>query len=128
VKSLIDTHALLWFAAGSRSLSTAARRRIEDSRHERCVSVASIWEISIKLSLGKLRLDVELSELVAQDVLGAGLTLLDVRAEHAVAVAQLPFHHRDPFDRMLAAQAIVEGLDVVTADRVFAKYGVKRIW
>ena len=95
---------------------------------ERHVSVASIWEISIKLSLGKLRLDVELNDLVTVDVLGGGLTLLDVRKEHAIAVARLPFHHRDPFDRLLVAQAIVEGLDVVTADRAFAKYGVKRVW
>ncbi len=128
MKSLIDTHALLWFAGGSPKLSSTARRRIEDVRGERYVSVASIWEIAIKVSLGRLRLDAELGELVATDIVGSSIAVLDVRKEHAVAVARLPFHHRDPFDRLLVAQAIVEGLDVVTADPAFAQYGVKRVW
>lgn len=128
MKLLLDTHAFLWFFAGDAALSTRARRAIEDKRHDRCLSAASIWEIAVKHSLGKLELEVELAELVEGGTAESGITVLDVGARHALGVASLPFHHRDPFDRILISQAIVESLTIVSRDVVFDAYGVRRVW
>ena len=93
-----------------------------------CLSVASIWEMSIKAGLGKLHLTIPIAELIAMQERENELTVLDVRQEHALAVQLLPNHHRDPFDRMLIAQCRIEGLELVSADAVLDKYGVRRMW
>ena len=128
VRLLLDTHAFLWFAAGDARLSSRARRRIEDPGNDKFLSVASVWEIAIKTSLGKLTLSVSLEALVDDGAVDNGIALLDVRREHAVAVGHLPFHHRDPFDRLLICQAMVEGMAVVSKDAGFNAYPVQRIW
>lgn len=128
MKLLLDTHALLWFLGGSDRLSAPARTTIEDLSHTRLFSVAGAWEAAIKVSLGKLCLDVPFTRLIPGELHANAIDLLPIRPEHIVAVTNLPFHHRDPFDRMLVAQAMVEGATLVSADAVLDAYGIPRIW
>jgi PIN domain nuclease of toxin-antitoxin system len=123
VRLLLDTHVTLWWALDDRRLGSKARRAIADAG-EAYVSAASIWEMAIKIGLGKLALvRFEMADLPK---LAGKLGFLDlaITAEHAALVAALPSHHADPFDRLLIAQAQLESLVVVTADRQFAAYGV----
>ena len=128
MKLLLDTHAFLWWVAASEDLSRKARSAVGSARNECFVSVATGWEIAIKVSLGKLRIDGALDRFLPEQLAANGFRPLAVDLKHAARVATLPFHHRDPFDRLLVAQALEEDLAVVTADPVFAKYGVNRIW
>jgi PIN domain nuclease of toxin-antitoxin system len=128
VKQLLDTHAFLWLLAGDARLGAAARRRIEDPRHETVLSIASIWEMAIKVGLGKLRLGPSLDETIQRGARDNGIGLLAISAEHAIRVADLPPHHRDPFDRLLVAQALHEGIPLLANDPAFDAYGVARIW
>jgi PIN domain nuclease of toxin-antitoxin system len=116
---LLDTHVVLWWRADAERIAPPAREAIA-SADAVFVSVASAWEIAIKQSMGKVRLP----ETFARGVERSGFARLMITFEHAAATATLPRHHRDPFDRMLVAQAIAEGLKLVTADRLFAKYDV----
>ena len=125
---LLDTHAFLWWVAASGELSRKARSAIGGARNECFVSVASGWEIAIKVSLGKLRIDGALDRFLPEQLAANGFRALAIDLKHAARVATLPFHHRDPFDRLLVAQALEEDLAMVTADPVFAKYGVNRVW
>jgi PIN domain nuclease of toxin-antitoxin system len=124
---LLDTHTFLWFAAGNPSLKRSARRRIEDVRNDKYLSVASIWEMAIKLSLGKLRLGVTLAEVIDIAAIGNGIHILPIALEHSLYVSTLPWHHRDPFDRMLIAQAIKEKMTILGSDSVFDAYQVRRL-
>ena len=117
---LLDTHVLLWWLAGAPQLSEATVEVIADPANLVAVSAASIWEISIKAALGKLRTDASIAEAVAE----AGFEPLPIDFAHAEAAGALPDHHRDPFDRMLIAQAMIEGFVIVTRDPAFAAYGV----
>lgn len=128
MRLLLDTHTFLWFAAGDPSLSASARRRIEDVRNDKFLSLASVWEMAIKVSLGRLALDLPLVEAVEQGAVENGISLLPIQLPHVVAVASLPLHHRDPFDRLLIAQAQAEGLAIVGRDEAFDDYKVRRIW
>lgn len=128
MKLLLDTHAFLWFIAGSASLSGDARALIEDGTNERWLSVASLWEMAIKTSLGKLTLSAPFDVLIPQQLNLNGVELLDIKMTHASLVATLPFHHRDPFDRLLIAQAIVEQMPIVSVDPAFDAYAVTRLW
>ncbi len=128
MRLLLDTHAFLWFVAGDRRMSATARRRIEDARNDRYLSIASIWEMSIKLQLGRLELDVSIAELIQSRATDSGILLLAIAKEHAMAVATLPRHHGDPFDRLLIVQAMHENMAVVGADSRFDVYGVRRVW
>lgn len=122
---LVDTHAFLWYVSGDGRLPPRARRAIENS--EWGLSVASVWEIAIKRSLGRLVLPAPVDEYVGEKV-HRGLRILAIEWPHAAAVESLPFHHQDPFDRVIIAQAQLERLTVVTKDTVFRKYGVKCVW
>jgi PIN domain nuclease of toxin-antitoxin system len=124
---LVDTHAFLWFMAGDRRLSKRARRAIDNSEGEWWLSAASVWELSIKSSLGRVMLPATVDEYFSEKV-RQGLRILAVDWTHAAAVERLPFHHRDPFDRLLVAQAQSERLAIVTKAPVFAKYGVRAVW
>ena len=128
MKLLLDTHAFLWWVAASGELSRKARSAVGSARNDCFVSVASGWEIAIKVSLGKLRIEGALDRFLPEQLAANGFRPLAIDLKHAARVATLPFHHRDPFDRLLVAQALEEDLAVVTADPVFAKYGVNRIW
>jgi PIN domain nuclease of toxin-antitoxin system len=126
VALLLDTHAFLWWVADDRRLSARARRAI--GRETSFLSLASCWEMAIKISLKKLIVPDPVDRFVREQLELNGIRLLPVTFEHALAVAGLPFHHRDPFDRLLAAQALDDELSLVSGDRVFEDYGVRRIW
>jgi PIN domain nuclease of toxin-antitoxin system len=127
MKLIVDTHAILWFQAGDRRLSRPARTAMEAATAELILSAATVWEMAIKASLGRLRLSDPVERYVAEKI-GQGYRVLPVSWEHAARVEQLAWHHRDPFDRLLAAQALVERCPVVTHDRVMRRYGIDVIW
>ena len=120
---LLDTHAFLWFMEGSERISQRARDGIEAAGGVRALSVASAWEMAIKTSLGKLALAKPLGELLPPLLADSGIELLPIEIGDVARVATLPFHHRDPFDRLLAAQALEHGID-----EAFDQYGVMRLW
>jgi PIN domain nuclease of toxin-antitoxin system len=125
---LLDTHVLLWFIGGSASLSADARSLIEDTANEKFVSIASLWETAIKINIGKMTLSAPFSTLFPHQLEINGFDLLPIKVEHASVVTTLPFHHRDPFDRLLTAQAIKENLTLISIDGAFDDYGVTRLW
>jgi len=127
VNLLIDTHALIWFVAGDRRLGKAARSAMEQDRARLHISAASVWELAIKAARKRIQLRFPVQRYLA-DRLDEGFILLRVEGTHAAAVEHLAFHHDDPFDRLLIAQALSERMPVVTRDRVFRKYGVDVIW
>ena len=124
MRVLLDTHALLWSLSGDPQLSDVARSVIEDLENEVLVSSVSAWEINIKRALGKLEAPVELGAAVV----AAGLLPRLLRFEDCERLEQLPMLHRDPFDRMLVAQALVDGVPIVTRDPALARYPVQTIW
>jgi PIN domain nuclease of toxin-antitoxin system len=128
VRLLLDTHAFLWFVADDVRLSTKARRRIEDGRNETFLSIASVWEMAIKIGLGKLRLEDDLGGVLEHGARENRIASLAITKPHAIAVAELPDLHRDPFDRMLVAQARLEEMVLIGRDPVFDGYGIRRIW
>ena len=128
MRLLLDTHAFLWFLAGDSRLRAAARRRVEDKANDKFLSIASIWEMAIKVSLGKLELDDPLGEIVGRGAGENGIALIGISKDHVLRVSTLPWHHRDPFDRLLAAQAMHEGMTLLTGDSAFEAYGVRRVW
>jgi PIN domain nuclease of toxin-antitoxin system len=128
VKLLLDTDAFLWWVEGTPALGRRARTAVANPDNEVFFSIASCWELAIKLSLGKLRLTQRLDRFILEQMTLNGFSLFAVELRHVVRVAALPFHHRDPFDRLLAAQAVEDDLAIVSADRVFRKYGVTRVW
>ena len=125
---LLDTHAFLWFMEGNERISQRARAKIEAADGVRASSVASAWEMAIKSSLGKLDLAKPLGELLPPLLADAGIELLPIEIPDLARVATLPFHHRDPFDRLLAAQALERGFTIVSVDEAFDAYGVARVW
>ena len=127
MRLLLDTHAFLWFASGDRRLSRRARAAMEHDEAELYVSAATVWEMAIKASLGRLVLPSTVEAYLTEKV-AKGYRMLPVTWTQAAAVQQLPLHHRDPFDRLLIAQARAERCPVVTRDRLFRKYGVEVIW
>jgi len=128
LKILLDTHTFLWFITNDRNLSPVAREIIEDSDNDRLISIASIWEIAIKSSLGKLKLKQPFSKLIPAQIKINLIQILPVKISHLSLVSTLPFHHRDPFDRLIIAQSLIEDLPIVSIDTQFDDYGVKRIW
>jgi len=128
VRALLDTHALLWWLSDDPALSRSARKFIAETRNSAIVSAASAWEIATKVRLGKLPSAADL----AADFVGylerEGFESLPISPGHAIRAGLLPGPHKDPFDRMLIAQAQAENMPLVTNDLVFDSYGVRRIW
>ncbi|MCX6048111.1 MAG: type II toxin-antitoxin system VapC family toxin [Chloroflexi bacterium] len=128
MKLLLDTHTFLWFISADSNLSLKARSYIEDMAHERLLSVASLWEMAIKVSIGKLKIPLPFTTLVADHVMGNAIHVLPIAPDHLDMLSTLPFHHNDPFDRLLIAQAKTDGLAVLSRDSLFDNYDVRRIW
>lgn len=125
---LLDTHAFLWWVDDSPRLGRRAKAAIADPDRRCFLSLASSWELAVKLSLGKLELPGSIERFVPAQLAANDFEELPLRFAHVARVARLPFHHRDPFDRLLAAQALAEGLTIVSADPVFRRYGVRVVW
>jgi PIN domain nuclease of toxin-antitoxin system len=125
---LLDTHAFLWFCQDAPALSPTAKALIEDPSHRKLVSVASCWEIAIKAGLKKLNLGEPSSVYIPAALARTGFELLPISVEHVTRVESMPLHHKDPFDRLLAAQAAASGVSIVSADPQFDSYSVNRLW
>ena len=130
MKLLIDTHTFLWFAGRQQYalLPQPTRDVLEDGDNALFLSYASIWELAIKVSIGKMQLTESVADLVRFQQTRVGLQLLPCELGHFDLIEHLPFHHKDPFDRLLIAQAQVEGLTIVGVDAAFDSYGVNRLW
>jgi PIN domain nuclease of toxin-antitoxin system len=125
---LLDTHALLWFLNNDPALSATAKALIEDPANHKFVSVATCWEIAIKVGLKKLDLGEPATTFLPRELATNHFDLLGIELRHATFVETLPPHHRDPFDRLLIAQALIEAMPIVSADAAFDAYGVTRLW
>ena len=128
MRLLIDTHALLWFCEGNSALSASARAAMENSTNERYISHATAWEVAIKLSLGKLILQAAYEDIFPGVLDANGFVMLPPTLKHYQALIPLPRHHGDPFDRLIIAQAQVEGLTVVTCDDHLPAYNIPLLW
>lgn len=127
MRVLLDTHTFLWWATDEPRLSLRARQAIADAE-EAFLSIASCWEMAIKVSRGRLDLPKPIERFVPEQLGLNAFRLLQIDLDDVARVATLPLHHRDPFDRLLVAQALSEELTIVSTDPVFRKYGVKRVW
>lgn len=128
MRVLLDTHAMYWYVEGDPQLSPTARTVIQDAANEILVSPASYWEIAIKISLGKWRLNRPYDQFIDVALNQYEFQVLPISPAHTARLIGLPFHHRDPFDRLLLAQAMVEGIVIVSNDAGFDSYGVTRVW
>jgi PIN domain nuclease of toxin-antitoxin system len=130
VRMLLDTHTILWFYLGDTRLSQPARTAIEDAAHTKLVSPASYWELAIKVSLGKFILMESYDQFIQHAIFDNGFLVLPIEPRHTAQVATLSFlsDHKDPFDRLLVAQAIVEGITIVSGDEALSQYPITRLW
>ena len=128
MKVLVDTHAILWWLAGDERLSKRARKILQDPENKRWVSIASLWEIAIKMSSGRLPAEGLTLGTIAGLLKSQQFAILPVRLEDLLRLELLPWLHRDPFDRLIVAQALEEGISLLTADGVMSHYPVQTIW
>lgn len=128
MRLLLDTHAFLWFIMGDPKLSRQARTLIEDLNNERLLSMASLWEMAIKVSIGKMQLAEPFEILIPRELQGSTTNVLNITQEHVARLIGLPFHHKDPFDRLLVTQCQADGLPIVSHDQVLDQYSINRLW
>jgi len=128
MKILIDTCSFLWFIEDNPKLSSLAKNLIEDEDNEIFLSIISVWEIAIKTSIGKLSITDTLSEFIETQVKVNDIKLLNINLEDTYLVSSLPFHHKDPFDRLIISQAITGKLPIISYDSIFDSYPVSRLW
>ena len=127
MRTVIDTHALIWYIEGDNKLSNKAISVIENLDNQIFVSKASLWELAIKISLGKLHISVGFEDLEVF-LIENGFTILDYNFDHLVTLMSLQYHHKDPFDRLIIAQSITNRYKIITTDKSFEKYDVEIIW
>lgn len=125
---LLDTHTFIWWSIKSNKLSQPVSDLLVDQNSVLFLSLVSVWEIQIKTQLGKLALELPLTELITSQQQSNNLQLLPIQLDHILALEELPDHHRDPFDRLLVAQAMIEQLSILSADTILTGYPVQRIW
>ena len=128
MKLLLDTHTFIWWDSEPAKLSAPALSACQDQANTLILSVVSVWEIQIKSQLGKLKLNLPLSEIVQSQRQTNNVQILTVELEHVLELQNLPYHHKDPFDRLLIAQANVEGAQLVSGDSAFSAYPINLIW
>jgi PIN domain nuclease of toxin-antitoxin system len=128
MRVLIDTHIFIWYIQNSERLPSSIATYINDGRNDILLSIASVWEMAIKQSTGKLNLGLPYASFIAEQMRLNSIELLPLRLDHLEVVTTMPFHHRDPFDRILIAQAMLEDIVIVSADSMFSSYPVQRIW
>ena len=125
---LLDTQAFLWIVTADERLSKRAKNIFLSIRNDFFLSIASIWEIAIKFSIGKLYISIPIQEFIHRGIENNDIKLLDIKFEHVLSVSSLPFHHRDSFDRLLITQAMSENFIILSNDKTFDKYSIKRVW
>lgn len=128
MKYLIDTHAFLWGISAPDQLSPISRKLIENTDNEIYVSSAGLWEIAIKISIGKLRLSSPFEQFISQQLGLNQFYILTASLRHYEAVASLPLYHKDPFDRLMIAQSMIENMPIISIDEKFDLYPIRRIW
>ena len=128
MKLLLDTHALVWSVNDPGKLSTAALNAVMDPANDRFISAASVWELAIKWGMGKITLLPDYRAWTRQAITALGLDILPVTVEYAAQQSLLPVHHKDPFDRLILAQSILDAIPIVSSDAAFDPYGITRIW
>ncbi|HAX75331.1 MAG TPA: PIN domain nuclease [Cyanobacteria bacterium UBA11372] len=128
MRLLLDTHTFIWFVTDNPKLSETARGLINDGNNEIWLSTASIWEMAIKQSTGKLSFGLPFRVFIEQQVSLNRIDILNINLDHIEVVVTLPFHHRDPFERLIIAQAMVEQIPILSADSVFDAYPIQRLW
>lgn len=128
MRLLLDTHTFLWFVLNDPQLSGPAQTLINDPANDILISPASYWEIAIKVGLGKLNLHAAYDDFMNRGIIGNDFEILPVEPRHTSLLTTLPLHHRDPFDRLLVAQALVEAVPLVSGDSILDAYGVNRRW
>jgi len=128
MKLLLDAHTFLWFVWDEVQLTNDAKTLIVNPTNQKLISTATYWEIAIKVSIGRLDLGEPYRAFMHREIARNHFDLLHVSVDHAAAVSVLPFHHPDPFDRMLIAQAMVEQIPIVSGDRAFDAYPITRFW
>ena len=128
MKLLLDTHVLIWWSLDSAKLSRKVYDLLTDSNNTLVVSIASVWKMQVKVQLGKLDLDGKVSELITHQQQVNNLEILSIDLTHIYALESLQNEHRDPFDRMMIAQSIVEEMPLLSADKIFDRYPVDNIW
>ncbi|MBI1286427.1 MAG: PIN domain-containing protein [Flavobacteriales bacterium] len=127
MRLLLDTHTVIWFITNSTELPKGIKKLIENPLNECLLSHASLWEMAIKFSLGKLELRSELKE-IFEIIKKSGIEILPINEQHLIKISELPFHHRDPFDRLIIAQALTEGILILSKDSQFKKYDAELRW
>jgi PIN domain nuclease of toxin-antitoxin system len=128
MRLLLDTHSFLWYVLNDRRLSANARGLISDPSNQIEVSPASYWEIAIKVCLGKYTLNAPYDDFMQRGITGNGFAIRHIDPQHTSVLTTLPMHHRDPFDRLLIAQAMIENIPIVSGDPAFDAYPVRRFW
>ena len=128
MRALLDTHAFLWWVTDDRRLSARARETIGDGANEIYLSAATGWELAIKARLGRLQAPGDFAAFITDQIAENGFRVLAIELAHALRVHALADHHRDPFDRILVAQSLVEGTPIVSRDEAIAAYGVELVW
>jgi PIN domain nuclease of toxin-antitoxin system len=128
MRHLIDTQSVIWYVDQDQLLSPTAHAAITDPANDLLLSAASVWEIAIKVGLGKLTLSLPYRQWMTQAIADLSLSILPITVDYADIQTGLPQHHRDPFDRLIVSQALVEGVPVISADPQFDAYGITRIW
>jgi len=128
MRILLDSQAVIWYVDQDHLLSTTAHAAITDPNNDPQLSAASVWEIAIKVGLGKLTLSLPYRQWMTKAINDLGLSVLPITIEYADVQASLPHHHGDPFDRLMAAQALTDSIPIISVDSVFDSYGVQRFW
>lgn len=128
MRLLLDTHIFIWYVTDNPKLSATTRALIDEGDNDILLSIVSIWEIAIKQSAGKLCFALPFGVFIEQQLRDNSIELLNINLEYIEVVESLPFHHRDPFDRLIIAQAMVERIPVLSADAIFDAYPIRRLW
>ncbi|BAY62943.1 PilT domain-containing protein [Calothrix brevissima NIES-22] len=126
MRQILDTHTFIWFVMGNPRISENLRSQIENN--DNLLSLVSVWEMAIKHSIGKLNFNMSFPEFIEQQIINNGIEVIPIAREEIIVVSQLPLHHRDPFDRLLIAQSIVENIPILSADTIFDAYPIQRLW
>ena len=128
MRLLLDTHTFIWYVTDNPKLSAHVKLLIEDENNEKLVSIASIWEMAIKHSIGRLNFSLPFMEFVGQQLTVSNIGLIEINLQHIEVVASLPLHHRDPFDRLIIAQSMAEQIPLLSVDAIFDAYAIARVW